>query len=149
MGRYCSASDLYPSLVSETVVAQITNDDASATTVETAVLATLIGDAEAEVDGYLGYRYALPLSSVPHLVTRLSARITRFRLYTSRPGEAEEWLTSDYDNAVKMLEAIRDGKVSLGLTEAGEDPAAGQSGERAVRSSSQARVFGRTNMGGY
>lgn len=149
MGRYCDGSDIYPSLMGETLVAQLTNDSPSATTVEATVLATLIGDAEAEVDGYLGHRYALPLSSIPALIVRLSARLTRFRLYTSRPGEVEKWLQDDYDNAVKLLEGIRDGKIALGLTEAGADPAAGQNGDRAVRASSQPRVFGRTNLEGY
>lgn len=146
MGRYCSESDIVPSLVGAIPMAQLTQDDPDATTTDTDVLDQLIEDAEAEVDSYLGYRYDLPLPSVPVLVARLSARITRYRLYTSRGGTPEQWLTDDYNGAQKTLEAVRDGKVSLGLTSAAADPGASPSSGKAVQTSSSAPVFGRDNM---
>lgn len=149
MGRYCNESDIVPSLVGAIPMAQLTQDDPDATTTDTDVLDQLVEDAEAEVDSYLGYRFDLPLPSVPVLVARLSARITRYRLYTSRGGAPEQWLTDDYNAALKTLEAIRDGKVSLGLTSAAADPGASPSSGKAVQTSSSAPVFGRDNMDDY
>jgi phage gp36-like protein len=149
MGRYITDADIAPSLVATASLVFLTNDDADAVVVDSDVLDTLIGDAESEVDGYVGFRYALPLSSIPNLVKRLSARVARYRLYTRRPGSPEEWLQKDYDNAIAQLERIRDGKLSLGLTEAGADPAAGFDGGTAVQSTSRERIFGRANTEGY
>lgn len=146
MGRYATEADIVPSLVGSVAMAQLTNDDPDAVTADTDVLDQLVEDAEAEVDSYLGYRYNLPLGSVPVLVTRLSARITRYRLYTSRGGTPEQWLTDDYNGALKTLEAIRDGKVSLGLTSAAADPGASPASGKAVQTSSSAPVFGRDNL---
>lgn len=150
MGRYMDASDLYPSLMAESVVAQLTNGgDGSATTIDTAVLDQVVEGAESEIDGYVGARFALPLPSVPSQLTAIAARITRYRLYTSRGGEVETWLTNDYNRDLKVLEAIRDGKMDLGLTAAGEAPGASSSASRRVRASSVAPVFGRDNFGDY
>jgi phage gp36-like protein len=149
MGRYIVEADIAPSLVSGETLIHLTNDDPDAVAVDDDVLATLVADAEAEVDGYVGVRYALPLAEVPVLVKRLSARLARYRLYTRRPGSPEDWLQKDYDNAVAQLERIRDGKLSLGLTEAGADPSAAYDAGTAVQATARDRVFGRANMDGY
>ena len=149
MGRYAAQGDIVPSLMAELLVAQITRNDSTATTVETTVLATHIAEAEAEVEAYIGRRFSLPLSGVPVLLTRLSARITRYRLYTSRPGEVEAWVQKDYDSAVALLEKLRDGLVDLGLTSAGADPAASPNTDLQVRTGSVEPVYGRTNLKDY
>ncbi len=149
MGRYASQGTLVPSLMSELLVAQITRDDAAATTVDEDVLDTIIEDVESEVDTYVGVRYALPLASVPVLITRLASRLTRYRLYTSRPGTVEEWIEKDYARDIKTLEEIRDGRRELGLTAAGEAAGAEPNAGRAVRASSLPPVFGRSNMGDF
>lgn len=149
-GRYCTQGDIVPSLVTERAVAQIATGDPSASTIDADVevmLGQWVEDAESEVDGYLSQRYALPLPRVPTLVKRLSARITRFRVYTSRPGSAEEWLTDDYKRAVSDLEKIAKGEMGIGLAALGADP--GASAAAGVLSSSTAPVFGRNNMRGY
>lgn len=149
MGRYCVEGDIRPSLVSALDLARLTNDDSEAVTTNTDVLDQMIEDAESEVDTYVGHRFSLPLPSVPVVVKRLSARIARYRIYTSRGGQPEQWVTDDYAGAIKALEAIRDGKLSLGLTAAAEDPGAAGSAASAVRIDTVAGVFGRDNLKDY
>lgn len=148
-GRYCTEADLVPSLVNATLLAQLTNDDPDATATDDTVLDGFFADAEAEVDGYLGVRYDLPLADVPTLVVRLVARITRYRLYTSRPGEPEEAITKDYEAAIKTLEGIAGGTISLGLTPAGGPTSVSPRTGRRVRTSSRPPVFGRGNLEGF
>lgn len=146
-GRYCGEGDIVPSLVGSILVAQITKDDPAATTIDDDVLLQHIQDAEAEVDTYLGRRYSLPLAAVPTIVTRLSARLARYRLYTSRPGLLEDWLKLDYENAVSILKDLATGDLALGLTSEGA-PTTAPATKRA-RVSSQPPVFGRPNMGDF
>ncbi len=146
MGRYASQADIVPSLIVESVAAQITRDDPAAATIDTAVFATHIEEAEAEVDAYLGARFALPLDTVPVLVRRLSARIARYRLYASRPGEVEAGVRADYDAAVRMLERIAEGRLEIGLASGGEAVATSSPGGGRVRTGSRPPVFGRSNQ---
>lgn len=148
-GRYCGQSDIVPSLVEESVMGALTSGEAGEPIVE-AVLATWVADAESEVDAYLCQRYTLPITgTVPQLVTRLSARLARFRAYTGRPGEVPEWLQKDYDGAVKMLQSIAKGELGIGLTPAGEAPAVDEASGRRVRTHSRKPVFGRSNLEDY
>ena len=147
---YCTQADIEASLVSLRDLKVMTNGgDASATTVNTTVLATQIQDADSEIDAYIGVRYELPLSTVPVLIIRLSARITRYKLYTARGGEPEEWIKQDYEQCRKLLQDISKGVAGLGLTEDGETPDASAVSATAVRATSAAPVFGRTNLKGF
>ena len=150
MGRYTSQSALIPRLMPEYLVAQLTQGgDGAADTIDTDVLAEVMEDAEAEVDGYLGVRFSLPLTAVPSVIAGIASRITRYKLYTTRGGEVEAWLDKDYQRAIEMLEEIRDGQLDVGLTAAGANPAVSQNADHAVRATSTAPVFGRSNMKGF
>lgn len=153
MGRYVTQGDgegdIVPSLMAYVLVAQLTRDDSAATTIDTDVLDAHVATAEAEVDAYLGVRYALPLTTVPALVAKVAARRTRFHIYASRPGAIEEWLQAEYDRDEAFLKDVASGKRELGLTLAGADAGASQADARRVRSTSAAPVFGRTNMSGF
>lgn len=141
MGTYVTSGDLIPSYVEERVAVQLTNDEIDGETVVPSVVDDAIADAEAEVDGYLGARYALPLVTVPRLVVRLVLRLSRYHLYNRRAGAVEEWLEKDYAGALRMLRDIAEGKITLGT-----QPEPGANSERIVRSTSQAQVFGRPNL---
>lgn len=147
-GRYASTADLVPSLLTETVLAQLSQADPDSDTPNDDVVATWIEDAEAEVDTYLGARYPLPLTTgIPAIVTRLTARIVRYRAYTSRPGQVDAWLTTDYEGALKTLEAIASGKLSIGLTAAGATTEPGP--KSPIRTGSSAPVYGRAGTKGF
>lgn len=70
-------------------------------------------------DGYLAGRYALPLQSVPTLLNTWCGDIARYWLHKRRINASElpKPLQTAYDDALKMLALVRDGKVHLGLTD--------------------------------
>ncbi len=141
MGAYISQSDITPGLVEEQHLVQLTQDTPSSDEVDTDVLDAVITAAEAEVDGYLGVRYALPLASVPALVKSLAARVTVYRLHRRRPGTIGDDLKDDYERAVKVLERLAEGKIALG-----PQPEPTENPERVIQSSYEEPVFGRDNL---
>jgi phage gp36-like protein len=73
-----------------------------------------ISDAGQEVDGYIGHRYKLPSSPVPTLIKRLAANIARYHLHDDA---ATEDIQRRYKDAIRTLETVRDGRMSLGVDE--------------------------------
>lgn len=81
-------------------------------TPDTDVVQRALDDASAEIDVYLGQRYAVPLSTTPAIVTRLCADIARYRLYDDRPLDE---VKARYEAANQLLRDIAAGKASIGL----------------------------------
>lgn len=94
------------------------------------------------IDSYIRRRVVLPLASVPLMLLRVARHLVRYDLHKSRvSNEDKDPIVRDYNGSLKLLEAIRDGKVTLGA----EDPvAASESSLGDVRFESSAPVFGRT-----
>lgn len=67
-------------------------------------------DADAQINGYLGSRYALPLSPVPDLVKELAADITRYELWDDK---APEEVRKRYEDAIARLKDIAKGLIVL------------------------------------
>lgn len=118
-------------------LAQLT-DEAAGVTINTATVAQALVDADAEIDGYLGVRYALPLTSVPALINRLACDIARFYLFDDRVTEA---VKLRYQGAVTTLKSLSAGTVTL-TDAAGIAPAIDTAGSVRVSARSRDRVFG-------
>jgi phage gp36-like protein len=85
-----------------------------------AVLAAALARAEDEVNAYVGRRYALPLmtaagaaAATPLIIKRLVIDIARYRQTGTEIMETEA-IRNRFKDALKVLEQIADGKVSLG-----------------------------------
>lgn len=122
---------------------QLTNpDNPAATTVNATVLGKALADADAEIEGYLVGRYALPLASMPPILTRIACDIARYHLYDDR---ATEQVRLRYEDVRKLLDSIASGKVQLGLpASAGAAPVAG-----APEVSAPARKFTEDTLADY
>lgn len=107
---------------------------------DAAIVARALADAEAEIDGYLASRYALPLATVPPVLARIACDIARYRLWEDR---ASDEVRRRYEDARRLLESIARGQVSLGL------PAASAAPALAEVSLGNARVMRRAGTGGY
>jgi phage gp36-like protein len=107
---------------------------------DAAIVARALADADAEIDGYLASRYALPLATVPPVLVRIACDIARYRLWEDR---ASEEVRRRYEDARRMLESIARGQVSLGL------PAASSAPALAEVSLGNVRVMTRDGTGGY
>ncbi len=89
-----------------------------------------IGNVSGEIDDALRARFELPLRQVPGTLTRIASVIAGYRIVgaitsvmAAEGGSNNEWipLQTQYRQAVKDLEAIRDGHLDIGLKELGEE----------------------------
>jgi phage gp36-like protein len=88
------------------------------------------------IDSKLTGRVDLSLSSpFPPRLVDIACDLTRYELYGVQPIEH---VRQRYEDAIKQLDAVRDGKESLGLTTAGEEVGTVST----VIISSSANVFG-------
>lgn len=107
-----------------------------------AVLDRAIADADAEINGYVGTRYTLPLPEpVPAVLVPIACDITRYRLYDDAVPEV---VRQRYEDAVSRLKDIATGRLSLGIDPASVTPAAGT-----VKVRSRDRLFSDELLGDY
>lgn len=112
------------------------SDRSNAGVPDTTVLTNALALAEDEVNGYIGRRYKLPLTTsaglaaaVPMTLKRLVIDIARYRLTGTEVMETEA-LRNRFRDAVRLLEQLAEGKVLLGdlqLASAGGPAALGGS----------------------
>ncbi|CAM3718984.1 gp436 family protein [Xenorhabdus thuongxuanensis] len=81
-----------------------------------------LDDAAATIDGYIDGRATLPLKTVPVVLIRIACVLARFTL---EEGEATDKATKDQEDAIRLLEKVAAGDVSLGLSKEAERPASG------------------------
>lgn len=87
---------------------------------DTSTLTIALAKAQDEVNAYVGRRYALPLmtagglaAATPSMLTRLVIDIARFRQTGTEIMETEA-IRNRFKDAIKQLDQIADGKISLG-----------------------------------
>lgn len=111
------------------------------------IIDAAIADADAEIDGYLAKRYAVPFSPVPRVLNKFSKDIAVYNLF-SRMGidesSEEKTYLNRYNAAIKFLTLVAEGKVSIGADN--EDPASAASSGFAIKSNP--RLFSREQLGG-
>ena len=90
-----------------------------------AAIETELGNASAEIDGYLAGRYELPLIEVPKVLEMRTAQIARYHL---TDDVIVEKVQEDYKAAVRWLEAVAAGRVLL-TAPSGEETEGGGVGE--------------------
>lgn len=112
-----------------------------------AVLTAALAQAQDEVNAYVGRRYFLPLmtsagavAAVPSLLNRLTIDVARYRQTGTEIMETEA-IRNRYKDAIKVLEQIANGTVSLGdlmlATAGGPASVGGNSAKR-----TQTKAFG-------
>lgn len=131
------------------MAATLTGADRSAWTVEQigwadAALARidrLLLDVGELIDGYLSPRYPLPLDPVPGIVRAWATDVLRYRLHDDLPEGSH--ITARYRDALKGLDAVRNGKLALGASSV---PARASAGPEAR---APARVMTPDTLGHY
>lgn len=103
----------------EAELISLTDRDGSAGTIVASVLDVALHDATARINGYLAGRYTLPLAAVPEMIERLCCDIARYGLYDKG---ANEQVSKRFDDAVRFLEKVAAGTITLGITTQGESP---------------------------
>lgn len=77
------------------------------------VASVYVWAAQGLVDGYLGLRYQVPLTSVPPLVTQITADLSIHSILAEKLAEIPEFMDKRYDRCIKLLEQLRDGQLIL------------------------------------
>jgi phage gp36-like protein len=143
---YCTLDDILAAMPEQDLI-ELTDDAPTAEMVDTLRVEAAIAGAGELIDGYLRGRYVLPLSPVPLLLNTLAVDITRYRLYGLRIRiTPAEMVVQSYKDAIKLLEQIQVGKVSLGTEAIGGGVAPATGG---VQVTAPDRVFTRENLGDY
>lgn len=106
---YCTQTDLIDRF-GETEITQL-SDRAGLGDLDSTVIDQAIADADAEINGYLSGRYAVPLASVPPVLVRIACDITRYWLF----GQDVTVLVKDrYDQAISYLVKVANGTITFG-----------------------------------
>jgi len=141
---YCTLEDL-EKIMPEQDLIELTDDDVPAAVIVTANVDKAIADAGELIDGYLRARYSLPLTPAPGLINTLACDIAVYRLYARRVKlTPPEGVSERYKNALKLLDLIQKGEITLGDGGAQTPEASGDS-----VSVSADRIFTRRKMKGY
>ena len=101
-----------------------------------------LDDATATIDGYIDGRATLPLATVPVVLVRITCVLARFAL---EEGAATEKATQDAEAAIRLLEKVSSGDVSLGLSKESERPTGGD----VAMMTSQGSVWSRDKSKGF
>lgn len=118
---YSTIEDLMKLVPRETLI-QLTDDEntgvPAATRVEEA-----IRQADSEIDSYCAMKYVVPFDPVPEIVKKCSVDIAIYHLYSRRVEDLPPTRSERYRNAVRQLEGIGKGAISIGTGPAAEPPA--------------------------
>jgi phage gp36-like protein len=146
---YAIASDMAARYPNRDLV-QLSNEDPSQTEIDTTVIDQALADASAEIDGYLGGRFALPLNDVPAVLNRLACDVAMYRLQTLRPLHDMADARKRYEDAIELLTRVALGEVTLGLTADNLEPPEA-SGAIVIQEGCgpATRMFSRSSMKGY
>ena len=131
---YCTQQNLVDRFGLQEMI-QLTDID-NLGVINTLVLNQAIADADAVINGYLSGRYSLPLASPPAVLTRMACDIVRYYL---NDDNVTDQVKRRFDEAIKLLEQVAKGIISLGLDSQGETVA--QTSQ--IEINSQPSVFGR------
>jgi phage gp36-like protein len=137
---YTTLAAILERIPEETVI-QLT-DDAGAGVVDQTKVDAAIARAGQEIDAWCGTRYRVPFDPAPAVVAGLAADLAIYYLYGRTVEEIPEARKDAHKNALRLLEKISIGQVSLGI-----DPApAATSASGAAVVSGNSRQFSRDKL---
>ena len=139
MSSYCTQAVLALEIGAQELI--LLTDRANTGVMDATIIAKALSDSDAKINSYLT-AYPLPLAVVPANFERMAGDIARYFLYKNQMIDP---VRTAYTDAIKYLEQVGMGKISLGADALGTiSPPAG-AGAQFV---SSVAVFGR-DSGGY
>lgn len=141
---YSTIDDLKKLLPKEAII-QLTDDEDTGD-MNTTRINEAIAQADAEIDAYCGRLYTIPFSPVPDLVRKFSVDMAIYHLFSRRIEEMPEIRKERYQNAIRQLENISKGTMSLGEQPEPEQPAGGSV---MTNKTYEDRVFTKDTMKGF
>lgn len=141
---YCTQADI-EKLIPSDAVTQLTDDEGTGTSVATRV-AEAIAQADSDIDALCASRYTVPFPApAPDIIRKLSVDIAIYNLYSRKLETIPETRAARYKNAVRQLEGINKGNITVNGTTA-QEPASG-----GIKTSSDTanRIFTQDSLGSY
>jgi phage gp36-like protein len=133
---YATVADLQDRL-GEARLVQLTDlADPPIGLVDQAVAQKALDDADAEIDGYLVGRYALPLTPAPGVLKVHAVTIAHYRLLGSA---ADDGMREDYKAVRQWLQAVAEGRIVITPPQQAAQP----TGAGSVLFSAGSKVMGR------
>lgn len=108
---YATQADMIARFGEEDLIRLTDRADPPLEAIDATVLAAAQADAAATIDSFVASRYTLPLSPAPRVLSGVECDLTWFNLQRGRVTEDTQ---KRYDNAMRYLAKVSDGKVSLG-----------------------------------
>lgn len=147
---YCTLDDLKKQLP-EVKLLDIASDDEAPGEIHQPYVDAAIEAAGAEIDAYAANQYSVPFAPVPKIIAKLAVDISIYHLFTRRgfsidDESPDKIVLQRYKDAVKFLENLAKGVVSVGVAGAGGN--AVLSPDLAVIQNPP-RIFKRSTMSGY
>lgn len=122
---YCSIIDIQKFVDTPTLV-QLTDDNQTGV-IDQSVIDEAIIYSETLIDGYLRGRYTIPLNQTPKIITFIALDLSIHRLYSRRLAtDMPDSINEKYKTAIKVLEQIQKGVISLGVEVTGNAPELGE-----------------------
>lgn len=75
------------------------------------IIQRALDDARDTIDSHVSSRYALPIAPVPPILGRIACNVARRYLYDD---QVTDLIKDAYEDDMRMLREVRDGKASLG-----------------------------------
>lgn len=124
-------------------------DDENTGAINSDRLQEAIDSAAEEIDTYIGGKVKLPISGTPPpILGKINADIAIYNLYSRVKEEIPLTRADRYKNAVKLLEKITKGEISIGLQPPPDPPGKGDYAGGA-RVSARDKIFDETTMAKY
>ncbi|QII11241.1 putative Mu-like prophage FluMu protein gp36 [Candidatus Kuenenia stuttgartiensis] len=141
---YSTLTDILK-LIPEAVVIQLTDDEDTGSVV-TPRVDEAIAQADAEIDSYCGGRYSVPFGTVPDICRKISVDIAIYNLYSRKVEAIPDTRSERYKNAIRQLEGIAKGTISIGED---PEPDAPTGGGIQTSKTSDDRIFNSDTLSGF
>ncbi len=123
---YCTSDDIEIQIGKNSLV-QLTNDDNTQQTVDPVVVEEALIYSSTLIDGYLRGKYNLPLNTQFPLLRVIAIDICIYRLYSRRIyTDMPETISENYKNAIRTLEQLKKGVITLETSESTEVKTSGE-----------------------
>lgn len=136
---YCTLADLTARFHPDDLLT-LTDDDHDGLA-DAPVIEAAIAEAAAEIDLFLGARYAVPFADPPETLRPLAAALAAHRLYLRRRQALSPEHAAEYARAVAALAAIARGEFGLAGVASRHRPAATKSVDEKAMSEAALEKF--------
>jgi len=120
---YCTAEDIAGHVPKARLV-ELTDDAEPGTgEINAEIIGKAIAESAATIDALISGRYSLPLVNEPPIIKKICIDLSIYNLF-ARHADSEEFkgACKRHDNAMKLLQMIADGTITLGIAEAEGKP---------------------------